>query len=230
MVSGKLLVRAAIQTTIWLAFMAVLLFVSDRQLAMAGRMGVYCYLRGRICSDIRVAVAARSGAAGCATGPTYATWSSRLGQNLSGCVHLPVVRLAGVHGTGRATLADVASSGLAGSDWRHPDRYRICSGGARICRQYFRSACGAHPERAQPARHRYRAVCACAASHVRGGLTYLVGMPLLLGSWYGLIGTVIFAMGISARAVQEERKLQRELPGYADYITRVRYRLIPGIW
>jgi len=30
--------------------------------------------------------------------------------------------------------------------------------------------------------------------------------------------------------VQEERKLQRELPGYADYITRVRYRLIPGIW
>ena len=73
MVSGKLLVRAAIQTTIWLAFMAVLLFVSDRQLAMAGRMGVYCYLRGRICRDIRVAVAARSGAAGCATGPTYAT-------------------------------------------------------------------------------------------------------------------------------------------------------------
>jgi protein-S-isoprenylcysteine O-methyltransferase Ste14 len=61
-------------------------------------------------------------------------------------------------------------------------------------------------------------------------LLYLVGMPLLLGSWYGLIGTVIFAMGISARAVQEERKLQRELPGYADYITRVRYRLIPGIW
>src|SRR6516225_833571 len=59
---------------------------------------------------------------------------------------------------------------------------------------------------------------------------YLAGMPLLLGSWYGLIGTVIFAMGISARAVQEERKLQRELPGYADYITRVRYRLIPGIW
>ena len=45
---------------------------------------------------------------------------------------------------------------------------------------------------------------------------YLAGMPLLLGSWYGLIGTVIFAMGISARAVQEERKLQRELPGYAD--------------
>ena len=61
-------------------------------------------------------------------------------------------------------------------------------------------------------------------------LLYLAGMPLLLGSWYGLIGTVIFAMGISARAVQEERKLQRELPGYADYITRVRYRLIPGIW
>jgi protein-S-isoprenylcysteine O-methyltransferase Ste14 len=30
--------------------------------------------------------------------------------------------------------------------------------------------------------------------------------------------------------VFEERLLKRELPGYADYMTRVRYRLIPGVW
>jgi protein-S-isoprenylcysteine O-methyltransferase Ste14 len=61
-------------------------------------------------------------------------------------------------------------------------------------------------------------------------LLYLIGLPLLLGSWYGLIGTAAIALGISIRAVAEENKLARELPGYADYMTRVRYRLIPGLW
>jgi protein-S-isoprenylcysteine O-methyltransferase Ste14 len=61
-------------------------------------------------------------------------------------------------------------------------------------------------------------------------MLYLIGLPLLLGSWYGLIGTVLITLAIAGRAVGEERKLQRELPGYADYMTRVRWRLIPGVW
>jgi len=36
--------------------------------------------------------------------------------------------------------------------------------------------------------------------------------------------------GMSRRAVFEERLLKRERLGYADYMTRVRYRLIPGVW
>jgi protein-S-isoprenylcysteine O-methyltransferase Ste14 len=59
---------------------------------------------------------------------------------------------------------------------------------------------------------------------------YLIGLPLLLGSWYGLIGTAIIVGGVSIRAIGEERKLARELPGYGNYMTRVRYRLIPGVW
>jgi len=59
---------------------------------------------------------------------------------------------------------------------------------------------------------------------------YLVGMPLLLGSWYGLRIVPLMVAGIAPRAVFEERLLKRELPGYADYMTRVRYRLIPGVW
>lgn len=62
------------------------------------------------------------------------------------------------------------------------------------------------------------------------GLMYIVGMPLLLGSWYGLLIVPVMIVGIASRAVFEERLLQRDLPGYADYMRRVRYRLIPGMW
>jgi len=61
-------------------------------------------------------------------------------------------------------------------------------------------------------------------------LPYLVGMPLLLGSWYGLLGVPLIMAGIAPRAVFEERLLERDLPGYTDYMRRVRYRLVPGIW
>ena len=59
---------------------------------------------------------------------------------------------------------------------------------------------------------------------------YLAGMPLLLGSWYGLLIVALLILGIVPRAVFEERLLKRELPGYAEYMQRVRYRLIPGVW
>jgi protein-S-isoprenylcysteine O-methyltransferase Ste14 len=59
---------------------------------------------------------------------------------------------------------------------------------------------------------------------------YLIGMPLMLGAWWGLIGTAMFMIGVSIRAIGEENKLKRELPGYADYMSRVRYRLVPGIF
>jgi protein-S-isoprenylcysteine O-methyltransferase Ste14 len=61
-------------------------------------------------------------------------------------------------------------------------------------------------------------------------MLYLVGVPLLLGSWYGLIGTLVIALGIAWRATREERVLACELSGYADYMTRVRWRLVPYVW
>jgi protein-S-isoprenylcysteine O-methyltransferase Ste14 len=61
-------------------------------------------------------------------------------------------------------------------------------------------------------------------------LLYLLGVPLLLGSWYGLIGTAIIALGISWRAVKEEGVLRNDLAGYGEYMTRVRYRLVPYVW
>jgi protein-S-isoprenylcysteine O-methyltransferase Ste14 len=58
----------------------------------------------------------------------------------------------------------------------------------------------------------------------------LLGMPLLLGSWLGVAAIPLFVAAIGVRAVFEERTLARALPGYADYMRRVRSRLVPGLW
>lgn len=61
-------------------------------------------------------------------------------------------------------------------------------------------------------------------------IPYLVGMPLLLGSWDGLLVVPLLVAGLAARAVLEERLLRRDLPGYDGYTRRVRWRLVPGVW
>ncbi len=63
-----------------------------------------------------------------------------------------------------------------------------------------------------------------------GIVAFAVGTPLLLGSWYGILFGLILVVLIARRAVLEERTLREELPGYAAYMARVRYRLIPHVW
>jgi protein-S-isoprenylcysteine O-methyltransferase Ste14 len=72
-------------------------------------------------------------------------------------------------------------------------------------------------------------------AHVRhpmyaGALLMLIGIPLLLGSWYGLALVPVLVAGLVVRIVMEERTLRAELAGYTDYAARVRYRLVPLIW
>jgi protein-S-isoprenylcysteine O-methyltransferase Ste14 len=62
-----------------------------------------------------------------------------------------------------------------------------------------------------------------------GALLFVVGAPLLLGSWWGLAAAPLLLV-IGTRAVLEERTLEAELDGYADYAKRVRYRLVPQLW
>jgi len=68
--------------------------------------------------------------------------------------------------------------------------------------------------------------------HPTYALTLLFGilLPLLLGSLWALIPGLIGSVGITVRAALEDKTLQAELPGYAEYSKRVKYRLIPGIW
>jgi len=63
-----------------------------------------------------------------------------------------------------------------------------------------------------------------------GVLLITAGAPLLLGSWWGLLAGALFVFLIGLRAVLEERTLKAELKGYSDYAAKVRYRLVPYLW
>lgn len=55
-------------------------------------------------------------------------------------------------------------------------------------------------------------------------------MPLVLGSWYALIIFAFYPAIIMVRLKDEEALLTRELPGYAAYKKKVKYRILPFIW
>jgi protein-S-isoprenylcysteine O-methyltransferase Ste14 len=57
-----------------------------------------------------------------------------------------------------------------------------------------------------------------------------VGLALWLESFTGAIAAVVPIGILAMRILAEERFLRRELPGYAAYASRVRWRLLPGIW
>ena len=59
---------------------------------------------------------------------------------------------------------------------------------------------------------------------------YLLGTPVALGSYWGLLALAGMLPFLIWRLLNEERLLARELPGYAEYQQRVRHRLVPGHW
>jgi protein-S-isoprenylcysteine O-methyltransferase Ste14 len=63
-----------------------------------------------------------------------------------------------------------------------------------------------------------------------GASLWALGSPLIVGSAYGLIPAAITAGLLVLRTGLEDKTLQAELAGYADYAQRVHYRLLPGIW
>lgn len=63
-----------------------------------------------------------------------------------------------------------------------------------------------------------------------GTILYQLAMPVLLASWWALIPGGLNAILLVIRTALEDRTLQAELSGYADYARLVRNRLLPGIW
>ena len=55
-------------------------------------------------------------------------------------------------------------------------------------------------------------------------------MPLVLGSWFSFLVFLIYPMLLVKRIRNEEEVLKEGLAGYADYLKKVRWRLIPYIW
>jgi protein-S-isoprenylcysteine O-methyltransferase Ste14 len=58
----------------------------------------------------------------------------------------------------------------------------------------------------------------------------LLGIPIALGSMWGLLVFVAILPALLWRLFDEEKFLAKNLPGYREYQTRVRYRLIPRVW
>jgi protein-S-isoprenylcysteine O-methyltransferase Ste14 len=63
-----------------------------------------------------------------------------------------------------------------------------------------------------------------------GGLVMLLGIPIALGSWWGLLVIAAMTPALIWRLFDEEKFLARNLPGYGEYQKKVRYRLIPQVW
>jgi protein-S-isoprenylcysteine O-methyltransferase Ste14 len=61
-------------------------------------------------------------------------------------------------------------------------------------------------------------------------IPFCAGTALLLGSGVGLVVSLPLIGIVAWRAVREENVLREELPGYPEYMSRVRYRLIPRVW
>ena len=63
-----------------------------------------------------------------------------------------------------------------------------------------------------------------------GGLLGYMLIPILLDSLWAFLPAGLLVAVMVARTALEDRTLQAELPGYAEYAQKTRYRLIPGVW
>ena len=63
-----------------------------------------------------------------------------------------------------------------------------------------------------------------------GALIMMVGTPLALASYWGLIAIIPCLIVLALRIADEETMLRQELAGYRDYIQKVHFRLVPYVW
>jgi protein-S-isoprenylcysteine O-methyltransferase Ste14 len=63
-----------------------------------------------------------------------------------------------------------------------------------------------------------------------GALIMMVGMPLALDSYWGLVTFLPGLAVLAFRIDDEEKMLRQELAGYDEYTHKVHYRLVPGVW
>lgn len=63
-----------------------------------------------------------------------------------------------------------------------------------------------------------------------GGIFHAIGIALSLGSLWALIPAGIASIVLIVRTRWEDQTLQEELHGYKEYTTKVRCKLIPGVW
>jgi protein-S-isoprenylcysteine O-methyltransferase Ste14 len=63
-----------------------------------------------------------------------------------------------------------------------------------------------------------------------GNVVLMIGIPLALGSYWGLLFVIPGLAVLGIRIVDEEKMLTKDLSGYPDYAQKVHYRLVPYVW
>jgi protein-S-isoprenylcysteine O-methyltransferase Ste14 len=63
-----------------------------------------------------------------------------------------------------------------------------------------------------------------------GTLIMMIGTPLALDSYWGLVTIFPGLVALGYRISDEEKMLKGELVGYRGYTKKVHYRLVPGVW
>jgi protein-S-isoprenylcysteine O-methyltransferase Ste14 len=63
-----------------------------------------------------------------------------------------------------------------------------------------------------------------------GTLVMMLGTPLALDSYWGLVVIAPALLILALRITDEEKMLREELDGYQEYMQKVPYRLVPGVW
>jgi protein-S-isoprenylcysteine O-methyltransferase Ste14 len=63
-----------------------------------------------------------------------------------------------------------------------------------------------------------------------GNVVLMIGIPLALGSYWGLLFVIPGLVVLATRILDEEKVLTQQLAGYRDYAQRVHYRLVPYVW
>jgi protein-S-isoprenylcysteine O-methyltransferase Ste14 len=63
-----------------------------------------------------------------------------------------------------------------------------------------------------------------------GNVVLMIGIPLALGSYWGLVFVIGGLVVLVTRILDEEKVLTQQLAGYIDYAQRVRFRLVPYVW
>jgi protein-S-isoprenylcysteine O-methyltransferase Ste14 len=63
-----------------------------------------------------------------------------------------------------------------------------------------------------------------------GALVMLLGIPIALGSWWGVLIIAVILPALIWRLFEEEKFLARNLAGYVEYQNGVKFRLIPMVW
>jgi protein-S-isoprenylcysteine O-methyltransferase Ste14 len=63
-----------------------------------------------------------------------------------------------------------------------------------------------------------------------GGILFMLFSGPALGSWWAILPMLLVISALIRRTALEDRLLQQNLPDYAAYTAKVRFRLLPGVW